>query len=170
LPDLTKAICSITATQRRRFFWAVWWTGAPSEAPFRKPDASGGGARSEDEARAAAERAVGRPVVLTEPYWARAWNRVLRGERPPPRRAPRAPGARPTTPQSAWTTLRLAPGASLAEVRKAFRQLARETHPDHGGNADDFRAVQQAYERLVDKVTRIRPPAPASARSRGRPR
>lgn len=154
MPDLTKALCSITATQRRRFFWAVWTTGAPSEAPFRKPDTSGGGARSVDEARAAAERATGRPVVLTEPYWARAWNRVLRGERPPPRRASRAPRKGPSGPRSAWTTLRLAPGATLAEVRKAFRQLALETHPDHGGNADDFRAVQDAYERLVDKLRR----------------
>lgn len=152
MSDLTKALCSITATQRRRFFWAVWWTGAPCEAPFRKPDASGGGARTEDEARTAAERAVGRRVELTEPYWARAWNRVLRGERAPPRRAP-APGHRPPTKRSAWTTLRLTPGASLAEIRRAFRQLALETHPDHGGDASDFREVQDAYERLVERAS-----------------
>lgn len=157
MSDLTKALCSITATQRRRYFWAVWWTGAPCEAPFRKPDASGGGARSEDEARAAAERAVGRHVELTEPYWARAWNRVLRGERPPPRRAPRTAGRTSPARRSAWATLRLAPGASLAEVRRAFRQLALETHPDHGGDADQFREVQGAYERLVDKLARRRP-------------
>jgi len=159
MSDLTTALCSITATQRRRFFWAVWWTGAPREAPFRKPDASGGGARTEDEARAAAERAAGRHVVLTEPYWARAWNRVLRGERPPPRPAPRAPGARSPAPRSAWATLRLAPDASLAEVRRAFRQLALETHPDHGGDAERFREVQAAYERLVARLTRRRPSA-----------
>ena len=47
-----------------------------------------------------------------------------------------------------------------AEVRKAFRQLALETHPDHGGDADDFRAVQNAYERLIDKLGR-RPARPA---------
>jgi len=157
MSDLTKALCSITATQRRRFFWAVWWTGAPCEAPFRKPDASGGGARTEDEARTAAERAVGRPVELTEPYWARAWNRVLRGERPPPRRAPGTPGRSSPARRSAWATLRLAPGASLAEVRRAFRQLALETHPDHGGDADQFREVQGAYERLVDKLARRQP-------------
>ncbi len=159
MPDLAKALLSITATQRRRYFWAVWWTGAPCEAPFRKPDASGGGARTEDEAHAAAERVVGRSITRTDPYWARAWNRVLRGERPPPRRAPRAPGQTSTGPRSAWSTLRLSPGATLAEVRKAFRQLALETHPDHGGNADDFRAVQDAYERLVAKLAR-RPERP----------
>ena len=155
--DLTSALCSITATQRRRFSWAVWSTGAPCEAPFRKPDASGGGARSEDEARAAAERAVGRRVVLTDPYWARAWNRVLRGERPPPRNARRVAGQRPPAQVSAWTKLRLAPGASLAEVKRAFRLLALETHPDHGGDADEFREVQDAYERLVDRLARRRP-------------
>ncbi|MDB4961956.1 MAG: dnaJ [Myxococcales bacterium] len=157
MSDLTTALCSITATQRRRYFWAVWWTGAPREAPFRKPDASGGGAATADEARAAAERAVGRHVVLTEPYWARAWNRVLRGESPPPRRAPRPPAILPAPARSAWSTLRLAPGASLAEVRKAFRQLALETHPDHGGDAERFREVQDAYERLVDRLARRRP-------------
>jgi hypothetical protein len=157
MPDLTTALCSITVTQRRRYFWAVWWTGAPREAPFRKPDASGGGARSEDEARAAAERAVGRHVVLTEPYWARAWNRVLRGEAPPPRPTPRPPGTRSATPRSAWATLRLAPGATLAEIRRSFRQLALETHPDHGGDPDRFREIQDAYERLVDRLSH-RPP------------
>jgi len=156
MSDLTTAICSITATQRRRFFWAVWWTGAPREAPFRKPDASGGGARTEDEARTAAERAAGRHVVLTEPYWARAWNRVLRGERPPPRPAART-GTRQPAPRSAWATLQLEPGASLAEVRRAFRQLALETHPDHGGDAARFREVQDAYKRLVGKLTARRP-------------
>jgi hypothetical protein len=157
MSDLTTALCSITVTQRRRFFWAVWWTGAPREAPFRKPAASGGGARTEDEARAAAEHAAGRAVVVTEPYWARAWNRVLRGEAPPPRRAPRAPSVRPPAARSAWTTLGLAPGASLVEVRRAFRQLALATHPDHGGDAERFREVQDAYERLLGRLARRRP-------------
>lgn len=154
MSDLSTALCSITVTQRRRYFWAVWWTGAPREAPFRKPDASGGGARTEDEARAAAERAAGRHVVMTEPYWARAWSRVLRGERPPPRPVARPAGPRSPAPRSAWATLGLAPGASLAEVRRAFRQLALETHPDHGGDAARFRDVQRAYERLVGKLAR----------------
>src|SRR4029079_1450360 len=44
MSELASAVCSITLTQRRRFFWAAWWTAAPCEAPFRKPDASNGGA------------------------------------------------------------------------------------------------------------------------------
>ena len=153
MADLSIALCSITATQRRRFFWAVWWTGEPREAPFRKPDASGGGATTEDAARAAAERAAGRHIVMTEPYWARAWNRVLRGERPPPRPSARpAPVAPPPVARSAWATLGLATGATFAEVRQAFRQRARETHPDHGGDPAQFREVQAAYERLMIRL------------------
>ena len=43
---------SITRTQRRRFFWAAWWTEPPRLSPFRKPDASDGGALTEAEAHA----------------------------------------------------------------------------------------------------------------------
>lgn len=83
MSELVSALCSITATKRRRFFWAAWWTGAPSYAPFRKPDASNGGAATEAEALAEAERVAGRRLTMIEPYWARAWNRMLRGEAPP---------------------------------------------------------------------------------------
>jgi len=154
MSELASAVCSITATQRRRYFWAAWWTGAPREAPFRAPDASNGGAATLEAALADAEARAGRYLVLIEPYWARAWNRVLRGERAPRRPAPRA--ARPirATPRSAWEVLGLTAGASLADVKTAFRLRALATHPDHGGDADAFRALHQAYERLVAKLTR----------------
>ena len=48
MPDLASAVCSITVTQRRRYFWAAWWTAEPCERPFTKPDAwNGGGATLE---------------------------------------------------------------------------------------------------------------------------
>ncbi|HET9627510.1 MAG TPA: J domain-containing protein, partial [Kofleriaceae bacterium] len=81
-----------------------------------------------------------------------AWNRVLRGERPPRRPTPRAPRPRPIDPRSAWEVLGLATGASLAEVKAAFRARALATHPDHGGDADAFRALYQAYERLLSRA------------------
>jgi len=151
--ELASAVVSVTATQRRRFFWAAWWTGAPQESPFRKPDASHGGAATYEQALAEAERAAGRHLTLTEPYWARAWNRVLRGESPPAR-----PTAKPKPPSteralSSWEVLGLAPGASLDEVKRAFRRRAQETHPDHGGEAEAFRAVRRAYEKLVERVS-----------------
>jgi hypothetical protein len=155
MSELSTAVCSIASTQRRRFFWAAWWTGAPQYAPFRKPDASHGGARSREEALREAERQAGRHLVAIEPYWARAWNRILRGETPPPppEHAPQArASAQARSPTSAWTLLGLAPDATLAELKRAFRARALETHPDRGGDAEHFRAVQRAYERLSARV------------------
>ena len=152
MTDLASAVCSITATQRKRFFWAAWWTAEPRERPFRKPDASHGGAPTLEAALAEAEVVAGRYLILVEPYWARAWTRVLRGERAPPRPAPRAPKPARASPVSAWELLGLVSGASLADVKAAFRRRALETHPDHGGNPDDFRELHRAYERLVARA------------------
>lgn len=158
MSELVSAVCSITATKRRRFFWAAWWTGAPSLTPFRKPDASNGGAASEAEALAEAEKATGRHLTLIEPYWARAWNRMLRGEAPPEPKKKRAtregsePVARTAPPRSAWSVLGLSAGASMAEVKRAYRKRALETHPDRGGTAEAFSEVQRAYERLAARL------------------
>lgn len=40
--------------------------------------------------------------------------------------------------------------ATEAEIKKAFRNKAKEHHPDAGGNTDQFQKVQQAYETLSD--------------------
>ena len=150
---LSSAVCSITPTHRRRFFWAAWWTTAPRYAPFQKPDACNGGAHSLEEALADAERKAGRHLVLIEPHWARAFNRVLRGEvpLPPPRpeeRKAAAPFPARETAVSSWSLLGLAPGASASEIKRAFRQRALETHPDRGGEAELFRQVKRAYDKL----------------------
>ena len=52
-----------------------------------------------------------------------------------------------------YTTLGLGSAASLAEVKKAFRQKASFWHPDKNAApqaAERFRAVQTAYEVLCD--------------------
>ena len=154
--NITSAVCSVTVTQRRRFFWAAWWTSEPRAAPFSPPDASNGGCKTMEAALAEAEARAGRYLVLIEPYWARAWSRVLRGERPPPR--PVLPAERPprTSVRSAWERLGLRAGASLAEVKTAFRQRALLAHPDQGGDADEFRELHRAYERLISRITRSR--------------
>jgi hypothetical protein len=151
--DLTTAVCSITATQRRRFFWAAWWTGAPCHAPFRRPDAANGGARSAQDALAEAERIAGRHLVLVDAYWARAWKTVLRGQPapPPPAKSHAAQKPARTAPRSAWSVLGLEPGASATAIRRAFHDRALESHPDQGGDAAQFRAVLRAYERLTGK-------------------
>lgn len=159
-PNLSTALCSITPTQRRRYFWAAWWTGQPSYAPFRKPDASHGGARSFEEALTEAQSVAGRTLSIIDPYWARAWKSVLRGQDPglPPTaakaRKPEAARASPPVAVSAWSVLGLAPGASLAELKRAYQRRALETHPDQGGDPAAFRAVQHAYEKLLKRLSR----------------
>jgi hypothetical protein len=158
--ELFAPVCSIAPTKRRRFLWAAWWSGPPAREPFRKPDASSGGARTREEARREAERAAGRPLVEIEGRWARAWSRVLLGEKPWPARAAdatdeaetaRVESSRAPAPRSAWAVLGVEPRASAADIKKAFRKRALETHPDRGGSDEAFRSVKKAYEQALAK-------------------
>ena len=38
---------------------------------------------------------------------------------------------------------------TIAELLAAFRTRAKQTHPDHGGSTEEFKAVYAAYERLT---------------------
>src|SRR3954447_1369100 len=77
-----------------------------------------------------------------------------------------------------FLTLGVPPGASLNEIKSAYRRLAKQYHPDTAGERalPRFLAIQAAYERLVDGEGRLRPPPDAwrasAARSApgGRPR
>ncbi len=56
-----------------------------------------------------------------------------------------------------YTALGLASSASLADIKKAFRQKASQYHPDRNTDPEAparFRAVQEAYEVLSDDVKR----------------
>jgi len=44
--------------------------------------------------------------------------------------------------------------ATHDEIKTAYRRAARRTHPDHGGDADEFRRVSLAYETLGDPAAR----------------
>lgn len=45
--------------------------------------------------------------------------------------------------------LELKPPVDRAEIKKAYRRKAMETHPDHGGDHSAFIAVQGAYEQAL---------------------
>jgi hypothetical protein len=158
---LSAAVVSIVRTQRGRFFWAVWWSAAPVETPFRAPDASNGGARTRQDAMREAERIAGRALLEIEARWARACVRVMRGQEPftlaermaalsGERRPPRVKkdGAA-SPPASAWQVLGVEPSASVLEIKSAYRARALETHPDRGGDPNAFRALHRAYESAI---------------------
>lgn len=70
-------------------------------------------------------------------------------------------------------------GASTAEIKSAYRSLAKAMHPDAGGTAGTFRLLQKAYETLNDPNLRAHydrdssdayPPQEKAAASRPSPR
>jgi molecular chaperone DnaJ len=57
-----------------------------------------------------------------------------------------------------YDTLRVPPSASTAEIREAYRRLAREHHPDRsasaGASADAMPSINEAYRVLGDPARR----------------
>ncbi len=70
-----------------------------------------------------------------------------------------------------WQTLGLAPGASLDDVRRAYRRLAKANHPDAAGEAalPRFLAIQAAYESIAGPALGRRIGGRPSAASRSTP-
>ena len=166
MTTLFAPLVSIAPTKRRRFFWAAYWSGPPTDSPFRAPDAHNGGARTEAEAKAQAERAAGMPLIVVSPRWARAVQRTLLGQSPfPPPRTPRAAttaeqpstvGPRDAPRASIWAILGVSRDVDDAGLKLAFRQRALATHPDRGGTAEAFREVHAAYLEAKKRVARPR--------------
>ncbi|MFC4225144.1 J domain-containing protein [Lysinibacter cavernae] len=71
-----------------------------------------------------------------------------------------------------YEVLGVAVTVSAEDLRRAYRRLARETHPDAGGTAVRFHAVQAAWELLGDEAKRSaydRGSDPAASRARAAP-
>lgn len=51
---------------------------------------------------------------------------------------------------SHYETLGVAQNATPEEIKQAFRRMAKQHHPDLGGNAEKFQAINEAYETLSD--------------------
>ena len=58
-------------------------------------------------------------------------------------------------PKDYYLILGIPSGATLDEIKEAYRRLAKEFHPDHyGDNNSPFLAIQEAYSVLSDPIRR----------------
>ena len=57
-----------------------------------------------------------------------------------------------------YEVLGLTPPSTSQAIRAAFIAKARQTHPDKGGTASDFRNVREAYNRIISGVADIEAP------------
>ena len=48
-----------------------------------------------------------------------------------------------------YKTLGVSKNATADEIKKAFRKLARENHPDAGGDEEKFKEINEAYEQIL---------------------
>lgn len=53
-----------------------------------------------------------------------------------------------------YSTLEIPESASPEEVKRAYRKKAQKSHPDKGGNLEEFQAIQKAYDVLGDPEKR----------------
>lgn len=42
---------------------------------------------------------------------------------------------------------------TIEELRKAYKQLAKRLHPDNGGNAEDFKAMNAEYDKAFSRIS-----------------
>jgi len=109
--------------------------------PPRASDGDGGdaGAGGEEAPPKKPPRPPPRP-----PGW-EAWKRVHGGRMHEIRGEDREKAAE----KADYKLLDLEPGASREEVKRNFNRLAKQYHPDLGGDAEIFQAMRAAYNRIM---------------------
>lgn len=55
---------------------------------------------------------------------------------------------------SPYETLEVEPDVSQEEIKRAYRRKSRETHPDAGGDVEEFKQVNEAYEMIATEERR----------------
>lgn len=55
---------------------------------------------------------------------------------------------------SLYEALGIGRGATVDEIRRAYKDLARQKHPDRGGDPEEFKKIQEAHEILSDEQRR----------------
>lgn len=53
-----------------------------------------------------------------------------------------------------YDTLGVAVNAAKSEIKKAYRKMAKQHHPDKGGDEEMFKQIQKAYDVLGDDIKR----------------
>lgn len=84
------------------------------------------------------------------------WPVIMRGLRELRGEAPESPLPRASQSdmELSFRLLGLSPSATLDEVERAFRSKAKIHHPDHGGDLDTMKALNEAYNLLRRNLTR----------------
>lgn len=168
-PDGFYAVCAIGRRGVPGFFWASWWT-ASGLAVSPRPDAHGLTDRVEEahaRARAAILGARGEraAVLRLDASLAVEAARIVRpsspgyvageewwGEEPRRHTNWRSPSQSPRT----WLqVLELSWPCSAADVRRSYRRLARQRHPDRGGTDAAFNALTQAYKAALSELEAV---------------
>lgn len=73
---------------------------------------------------------------------------------------------------AALAALGLLPGASLAQIKAAYRRAVKHVHPDHAGSTDAFLALHEAYQRaeaFAEQPPLVTAPIPLTAPHRAPP-
>lgn len=62
----------------------------------------------------------------------------------------------PAQQRTYYQVLGISPKADLSEIKAAYRKAARTSHPDYGGDSEQFRLVTEAYQVLSVTQTRAK--------------